>query len=72
MYEKWLKPNGKMMTLTFVEPYAMYTKNCKKKLRLELIPGLANFDVAPFMSIKLGSEYESTHMLMEACYMELK
>ena len=30
-------------------------------------PGLANPDVAPSMSIKLGSEYESTHMVLEAC-----
>ena len=42
------------------------------KRRPELTPGLANFDVAPFMSIKLCPEYESTHMLLEVCYMELK
>ena len=30
--------------------------------KIELIPGLANSDIPPFMSIKLGSVYESTHV----------
>ena len=36
-----------------------------QKVRPELIPGLARSDIPSFMSIKLGSEYESTHMLLE-------
>ena len=34
-------------------------------MRPELILGLVNPDVAPFISIKLSSEYEGTHYVTE-------
>ena len=52
--------------------HTKFLKSDLPKLRSELISGLANLGIAPIMSIKLGSEYERTHMLLEACYMELK